>query len=219
MINTLDYKNLSQTEKYLFSFASLFKDIYIFRNGGYILVPVLYSSGQKLYDIANMRDMSEVFGKNYSISNVVPQLAIEFFNPFMDSMRQLNKTNSENGNWNPAPLTLDTRLYCRTKHKTDLFQIFEMIVPIFQPNVNLNVTIYDGSDGGEPIINDIDIQMIDVEMDLPMVRGREEQDLEEFTLYFHIDCNFNRVKKTPVGKVLDFEIITDKNDNLEEYDG
>lgn len=213
MIDNRLYKNLSQTEKYLFSMASLFKNIYVYRNGGYILVPLLYSSADRLYDIANMRDLTEIFDRKYDLRSVTPSLSYELYNPFIDPVRQLNRTKAIDGNWNPTPMTLDTRLYCRAKTKTELLQIYESIIPIFQPNVNLDVTIDDS------VTNDINIKMIDSEMILPMIYSRQDKDFNEFTLYFHIDCNYNRIKKSPEGQELSFDIITDKNDNLEGYDG
>ena len=212
MIDNFDNKILSQTEKYVFSFASLFSNIYVYRNGGYILVPLMYASNSKIYDIANHRDLTKIFDKQFDLRGLSPSLSYEIYNPFMDENRQLQRTNSDEfGTWNPTPLTLDVRIYGRAKTKSEILQIFESIVPMFQSNINLNVNIDDDHSV------DINIKMVDTEMLLPMSYERKARTFEEFTIYFHIDVEYYRIKKDLSGKELDFEIITEKNDFLEGF--
>ena len=143
---------------------------------------------------------------------ITPALSYELYNPFVDSNRQLQRTNADsNGVFNPTSLTLDVRLYGRAKTKSEILQMFEAIVPIFQPNINLDVNVTDD------LQCDINIGMIDTEISVPMSYERKQRGFEEFTLYFHIDVNYFRVKKELIGKDLGFEIITEKNDFLEGF--
>lgn len=141
-------------EKYLALFGGLFSQIRLVRQSpdGDIqqqTVPIAFV-GNERYDTRAQQDPTG----NKQIAMQLPRMAYDLIDVSYDSDRQLNPmakevmfsaTNNPVVHYQPSPWTLIISLEIRTRNQTDMFQIFEQIVPYFNPTFSLKSILLDGT--------------------------------------------------------------------------
>lgn len=142
MLNNGPYYNQT-TEKAIVAFANLFKDMYIVRmkqDGTVektIRVPVSYAAKEKFL----AREQQQPNIDNSTEEMTLPRLSFEITGLQPDASRRMNPMQQRkavvggqvNSVFNPAPWNLNVSLYAIAKYQTDALQMFEQIVPIFNP--------------------------------------------------------------------------------------
>ena len=152
-----DYFYHGTIRKIVVGFANLFNDIHIARYDSdnivveRIKVPIAYGPRQKflrrLERIGTDFDQAAV-----RIENYLPRLSFEMQNITYDASRKLSTMNSTvaylsatqaKQRYERVPYNLDLSLSILTKNTEDALQIFEQIIPYFQPEYSLTVNMND----------------------------------------------------------------------------
>jgi len=152
-----DYFYHGTIRKIVVGFANLFNDIHIARYDSdnieveRIKVPIAYGPRQKflrrLERIGTDFDQAAV-----RIENYLPRLSFEMQNITYDASRKLSTMNSTvaylsatqaKRRYERVPYNLDLSLSILTKNTEDALQIFEQIIPYFQPEYSLTVNMND----------------------------------------------------------------------------
>jgi len=158
-----DYFYHGTVRKTIVAFANLFNDIHIARydiaggNDAYgneverIKVPIAYGPRQKflrrLERIGTDFDQAKVKLENY-----LPRLSFEMQNITYDASRKLSTMNSTvaalsstqlKRRYERVPYNIDISLSILAKNTDDALQIFEQIIPYFQPEYSLTVNMND----------------------------------------------------------------------------
>jgi hypothetical protein len=158
-----DYFYHGTVRKTIVAFANLFNDIHIARydiaggNDAYgneverIKVPIAYGPRQKflrrLERIGTDFDQAKVKLESY-----LPRLSFEMQNITYDASRKLSTMNSTvaalsstqlKRRYERVPYNIDISLSILAKNTDDALQIFEQIIPYFQPEYSLTVNMND----------------------------------------------------------------------------
>ena len=111
-------------------------------------VPIAYGPTQKF--LARLKEVPDL---NKPIQITLPRMSYELIGISYDSSRKVTTTTSFcskdiNNNamrmtFMPAPYNINYELSIMTQHSDDMFQIVEQILPYFQPNLKVSVTLLD----------------------------------------------------------------------------
>jgi hypothetical protein len=111
-------------------------------------VPISYGPTQKF--LARLREVPDL---NKPVQITLPRMSFEFIGISYDSQRKVTTTKAfcakdVNNNvlrmvYMPSPYNLNFELSIMTKHNDDMLQIIEQILPYFQPNLKVSVTLLD----------------------------------------------------------------------------
>lgn len=143
--------------KAVVAFANLFNNIYIARYDSNkveverIKVPIAYGPRQKF--IRRLERIGTDFDQAaVKLENYLPRLSFEMQNITFDSSRKLSTMNSTVAYLNESqtkrryervPYNIDLSLSIMTKNTEDALQIFEQIIPYFQPEYTVSLNIND----------------------------------------------------------------------------
>lgn len=149
----------------ILAFLDFFSDIkirkYKSNNTTYkdIVVPIHFANREKFLSYLDSQHINIHNNKNenYPIMDVVvPHITVNTTSLSYDAQRHLNKnykllpeyTNNTNESeafiYTPVPYTLELEMTILTKTYFDGFQILEQILPLFTPNVSLNIKYIPG---------------------------------------------------------------------------
>ena len=138
------------TRKAIIAFGAMFNKIQIQRKDGNnnvvqrLRVPLSYSPKNKMLTIIQQLPNPD----NVQIQTVVPRLSFEIIAFEYDGARKTNSMNqtstpvgqsSAKRVYGPVPYNLTVNLYAYAKNQEDGLQIFEQIVPAFNPDFNVTV--------------------------------------------------------------------------------
>lgn len=149
MLNSSQTFYHGTTEKAIIAFGNLFSNIYIERydsNGVLkkrIQVPCSYAPKEKF--LSRERQQPDIDKQTEELT--LPRLAFEITGISRDSSRQMNGNmlrrgvvnGQVNSSFNPVPYDLTVTLYAVAKTQSDALQMFEQIVPTFNPSYTLTM--------------------------------------------------------------------------------
>jgi len=192
----LNYKSLSQIEKYKLGFATLFKNTIISRFDGtgtitrYKQVPIMFSQNGKWYDIANnLRAINNIVQSDVETSFPVPFMSIGIGDITYNEEVGINPMNQvDEQTYVPTPFILPLELNIVTRRASDTLAIVEQIVPLFRPDsdeVTLNLT--------DDIKNKSLVSMENIDLGIPDEYELNQNHLIYSTINFSMEINLYRL--------------------------
>lgn len=144
----------STTKKMISVFGTIFNELYIATPSGnkrvkYQKVPIEYGPRDKWLERITKRENLE----DSRIAIKFPRMSYKFENFEVDPNKRINRlhrlrhtedTSTSNTQLVDVPYTADVTLSIGAKTETEVFQIVEQILPIFNPDVNLIVNGLNG---------------------------------------------------------------------------
>lgn len=182
------------TKGFITAFGSLFNDLSIIKYNvdgtaaSNVTVPIDYAPKNKWFVMIGERPD---FTTN-QVQITLPRMAFEItkFDPNMKRKIGFNGTFATGVNtngsrtkiYNPTPIDLTVKLYALTKDNEDMLQIFEQIMPYFQPTLVMNFMLLPEYN----ISKDIPIKLVDYEQSDSYTGNADEQRLIESTWTFDV---------------------------------
>lgn len=138
------------TRKAIVAFGAMFNSLQVRRRDGNgeiqqtIRVPLAYAPKNKM--LTRIQQHADIDNPRQEIT--LPRLSFEVIAFEYDGQRKINSMNSTAATVNqttakrvygPTPYNLTVNLYCYAKNQDDGLQIFEQIVPAFNPDFNVTV--------------------------------------------------------------------------------
>lgn len=199
---SINYNQLDQYQKYMIAVANKFNKICVPRydnNGNlvkYIIVPIIFSQNDKLYDIANSNTYINPINNNTIETNYpVPSMSIEIMGLEIDHNRKISEINNIGENdeaFSPLPIILDMTLSIETKKLADMLKIFEQILPLF-PNKQCSfVNVYNSFN------DEIKIVLENVTTNFPSEFERNVQDYWLAEYEFKVYAKSFKIPKQPI---------------------
>ena len=218
----------SSLEDYILIFGSLFDEIFIrkYDKTGNLVndikVPILYGPEEKFSPMVERREMDSA-GKSVSIT--LPRISYEITNISYESSRKLNKrfevvkvnpsaNNSLQSEYTPVPYDIIFELSILTNTITDGLVIIEQIVPLFTPEIAIELKSNNISDLNIPVIlNSL------VFNDNTEDSAVEERRVLIWTLEFTFKCFFFspiRTKKIIKKPIINIKIALNDYETIQE---
>lgn len=184
------------TEKAIIAFGNMFSNVYVTRqdqSGNTIKtihVPVSYAPKEKFL----AREQSQPNIDNSTEELTLPRLSFEITGFQRDPSRQMNAMQQRkavvagqtNSVFNPVPYNLTVALYAVAKYQTDALQMFEQIVPIFNPAYILTMKAMPQLN----LTDDLPIVLDTVQHEDTYDQKFEQRRLVIFTFNFTLQLNY-----------------------------
>lgn len=188
-----NYSYHGSIRRYVALFGSLFTDLYIKRlsedktKEDFIKVPISYGTSNMFMKAP--QDQTRETGK---VARILPAMAFELDNFYMDTSRKTNPLNriqgasfnvdgKKNSQMNRVPYTFIFSLKIRTKNMDDMLQISEQIIPLFDSSLSITIEDCPGVEVDQDIIMKIEEVAMSDNYDSEMA-GR----LIEWTITFEL---------------------------------
>jgi len=138
------------TRRAVIAFGVMFNNLEVRRRdaAGNIIqtlrVPLAYAAKNKM--LARIQALPDIDTQKVQV--ILPRMSFEVISFEYDGARKINNVNSfsqvtsqtkANRVYGPTPYNITMNLYCYTKNQDDGLQIFEQIVPAFNPDFNVTV--------------------------------------------------------------------------------
>jgi hypothetical protein len=184
------------TEKAIIAFGNLFKNVYIERckqDGTVektIQVPVSYGPKEKF--LAREQQQPNIDFSTEELT--LPRLAFEITGFQPDASRRMNPMQQRkavvngqtNSVFNPAPWNLNVSLYAIAKYQTDALQMFEQIIPMFNPSYIVTMKSLPELN----LTDDVPIILDTVQHEDTYDQKFEQRRIVTFTFNFTIQMNY-----------------------------
>lgn len=158
----------ASVRRMLIAFATLFDDMYILRKNEdgttnkTIKIPFEYGSKQHWY--RKIQETERQQDDRVNVNLVLPRISFVLRQAAYDAQRKRNTMNSiryltdtgeQKRQLTPVPYNLEVEMNVYANNMEDLLMIFEQIVPMFSPQINLRIRELDEMD----IWSDLDITL------------------------------------------------------------
>lgn len=214
----LQYRHLSQQEKYKLGIATLFKNTILprYANDGsiakFIYVPIIFSRGDMYYDIANNKTIRNQNVQNQVETNfVVPQMTLTFsgLSPSPEGNRNQNQIVVDDI-FTPGMYEIGVTLTIYSRRSTDAEMIIEQIVPRFRPKLAVTVNISTDPEIKQEVV----LIYNDADPNLPEEWEKDEVDIIESTIEFTTKIalyKFPSIGDVAIPIDFDFELIAKRD--------
>lgn len=211
MTTVLDFEQIDQFQKCLIATASIFHDIYVPRYNNvlvsYVIVPIIFSHNDRLWDIANSNTLINQINDNQIETNyVVPAMSLELSGIEIDNNRKISEISildNENGIMTPIPIILDLILHIETKKTADLLKILEQILPMFPNKIAIPLNKLN-----ETSIDELIISFENLSVDLPSEMARYDADICSAEISLKVQTKLYRIPRIQLDNLgYEFSII------------